>query len=312
MNTIPIVFAFDEKLIFPFDVCLCSLLMSAKQDTYYDIFIIHSRQVNLDHKELDIISSYYPNFHIQFIDIDDSFQSAYEIRGITQATYYRLLIPELIPNYNKVIYADADILFRMDLEEAYGIDINDYYLAATYDVGMNLNNDGIRYLQSNSSLKDSKYFQAGFCIFNIKKMREDGLVSRFKALAQKKFKFQDQDILNIACKNSILPLPPKYNMTTYSFEFATIHQEELASLYPTNDIEEACSCCNIHYNGNKPWQQYSLNFDIWWEVYRKSPIYNSKLYFDFYYDRLNILDQLTLWKRIKLLVRYFVYGIRKV
>ena len=47
------------------------------------------------------------------------------------------------------------------------------------------------------------------------------------------------------------------------------------------------------------------------EYYRKSPVFDQKFYFDFYYSRLNELDQLPLLKRIKILVRYFVYGRRK-
>ena len=53
---------------------------------------------------------------------------------------------------------------------------------------------------------------------------------------------------------------------------------------------------------------YCVNFDIWWEYYRKSPVFDRQFYFDFFYSRLNELDRLSLWKRIKILVRYFVYG----
>ena len=51
-----------------------------------------------------------------------------------------------------------------------------------------------------------------------------------------------------------------------------------------------------------------MNFDIWWEYYRKSPFFDAKFYFDFFYSRLNEYDLLPLWKRIKILIRYFVYG----
>ena len=66
----------------------------------------------------------------------------------------------------------------------------------------------------------------------------------------------------------------------------------------------------MHYNGPKPWKEWCINFDIWWEAYRKSPIYDSTFYYDFYQSKQNELDKLSLIKRIKILVRYFVYGIR--
>lgn len=40
MKTVPIAFAFDNNLVFPACVCLSSLLMNAKDDTFYDIFIL--------------------------------------------------------------------------------------------------------------------------------------------------------------------------------------------------------------------------------------------------------------------------------
>ena len=79
---------------------------------------------------------------IQYRVVDDTFDQSFEIRGITAATYYRLLIPELIPEYDKVIYADVDIIFRMDLSELYETEIGNNYIAATRELGMNLTEDG--------------------------------------------------------------------------------------------------------------------------------------------------------------------------
>ena len=39
MKTVPIAFAFDNNLVFPACVCLSSLLMNAKDDTFYDTLI---------------------------------------------------------------------------------------------------------------------------------------------------------------------------------------------------------------------------------------------------------------------------------
>ena len=38
MNVVPIVFAFDNNLILPACVCISSLLVNAKCDTFYDVF----------------------------------------------------------------------------------------------------------------------------------------------------------------------------------------------------------------------------------------------------------------------------------
>lgn len=98
-NIIPIAFAFDNNLILPACICISSLLINAKEGTFYDIFILHSSNISLKKEELNKLSQYYKNCRIQYRQVDQTFDSAFEIRGITAATYYRLLIPELIPEY---------------------------------------------------------------------------------------------------------------------------------------------------------------------------------------------------------------------
>lgn len=312
MNIVPIAFAFDNNLILPACVCISSLMMNAKEDTFYDIFILHSSNIVLRKDELNKLPQYYKNCRIQYRQVDNTFDSAFEIRGITAATYYRLLIPELIPEYDKIIYADVDIIFRMDLSSLYNSDLGNNYIAATLELGMNLTEDGKRYINSMEELTLGKYIQAGFIILNSKVLKDENIVSEFKNWSNKKLKFQDQDILNIVCKGRIYYLSLEYNMTDYSYLFAIRKPELIKNLFSNNTIDFAVNHGNIHFNGHKPWKKYSVNFDIWWEYYRKSPLFNQNFYFEFFYKRLNELDQLSLWKRIKILIRYFVYGKREI
>lgn len=310
MNIVPIAFAFDNNLILPACVCISSLMMNANEDTFYDIFILHSAHIELKKEELDRIPKFYNNCRIQYRQVDDTFDSSFEIRGITTPAYYRLLIPELITEYDKVIYSDADIIFRMDLSELYHTDISPYYLAATKDVWLNFSDDGMKYISSVDGLRQGRYLQSGFIMMNCKKMLEDKLIDKFRNLANEKLKYQDQDILNLTCGEKVLFLSMKYNMTDNLYYFLNKERDKIASILSGEDICKAMSNGNIHFNGHKPWKKYSINFDIWWEYYRKSPFFDEKYYFNYFYYRLNIFDQLSLWKRIKILVRYFVYGKR--
>lgn len=312
MNIVPIVFAFDNNLILPACICISSLMMNAKEDTFYDIFILHSSKNELEKNELNKLSASYKNCKIQYKIVDNTFDNAFEIRGITAATYYRLLIPELIPEYDKVIYADVDIIFRMDLSELYKTEIGDNYIAATRELGMNFTEEGRKYIDSMSGLCIGNYIQAGFIVMNNKAILKDNVHCKFKEWSNKKLRFQDQDILNIVCKDRTYFLSLEYNMTDYSYMLAMRNRILIKDLFSEKKINLAVSNGNIHYNGHKPWKKYSVNFDIWWEYYRKSPFFDEKYYFEFFYTRLNELDQLSLWKRIKILIRYFVYGKREI
>ena len=59
MNIVPIAFAFDNNLILPACVCLSSLMMNAKEDTFYDIFILHSEKVVLQKEKLNTIPLFF-------------------------------------------------------------------------------------------------------------------------------------------------------------------------------------------------------------------------------------------------------------
>ena len=152
MNVVPIVFAFDNNIIQAACVCISSLMMNAKEDTFYDIFILHAKDVNLKKNELNKIPANYKNCKIQYKVVGAEFDDAFEIRHVTKATYYRLLIPNLIPEYDKIIYADVDIIFRMDLAKVYSQDLSNNYLAATLDLGINDKKEYIETVENISRL----------------------------------------------------------------------------------------------------------------------------------------------------------------
>lgn len=303
---VPIAFAFDNNLVLPACVCISSLLSNANEDTFYDIFILYSESGKIDRTDLDTIPKYYNNCKINYRLVDNTFDAAFEIRGITTPAYYRLLIPELIPEYDKVIYSDVDVVFRMDLWDLYQINLDGYYLAATRDLGLNLSKEGAEYIKTLDEVKVGDYLQSGFIVLNSSLILRDGLVGQFKSLAKQKLKFQDQDILNIACHDKVKYLSLEYNMTDYSFYYVMKECDRLLGMFGKEAVDAALNKGTLHYNGHKPWKKYCVNFDIWWEYYRNSPFFDPQFYFDFYYSKLDELDQLSLWKRIKILLRFFI------
>lgn len=306
MNIVPIALAFDEKLIFPSKICISSLLMNAGAETFYDIFILHSESCIIDDSDFNRLVAKYKNCRIQFRSVGNQFEGGFEIRDITTACYYRLLIPQVVLEYDKIIYADVDVIFRMDLSELYSIDISDYYIAATLDLGMVLTESGMDYIKANQMLDIKQYIQSGFLVLNSKKMREDNLSFSFKKMYKQKLRYQDQDILNIVCRNSIKILPMKYNMTVLS-HYYILYPSMVEKIYTESEQREAIETGNIHYNGYKPWNHCCANFDIWWEYYRHSIFFDRKFYYNFFNDKAFEYDTMPLSDRLKMVYRYFRY-----
>lgn len=308
---IPIVFAFDNNLVFPASVCLSSLMINSQQDTFYDIFILHSEKDNLEKKFLNKIPELYKNCRLHYRQVDSTFDSAFEVRGITTPAYYRLLIPELIPEYDIVIYSDVDVIFRNDLSEVYlNTDMDEFYVAGV-DSLAHLIPDLKNYYEEERGLDSKGNIYSGNLIINSKKIREDGIVDKFRLHIDKKYKFQDMDIINIVCKGKIKYLSPSFCYTTYISDFAVNNREALTAVWSEEEIQEAQDRGIVHYNGQKPWKGACINFDIWWEYYRKSPFFDARFYYQFFENMLNEQDRLPLLKRIKILVRYFLYGRKK-
>lgn len=311
MTRIPIVFAFDNKLAMPAAVCFYSLLINAKATTAYDFYILYRTGEHLDLSKVERVVAQFPQSTLTLREVGNEFDNSFEIRGITTPAYYRLLIPDLIPEHARVIYSDVDVIFRQDLAEVYNSELGNNIIAGVNNIA-HIDPDLKLHYKDTLKLNPDNIICSGFLVMNCAALRREKFKNRFIALSKRQFKFQDQDILNISCAGRIMMLAPKYSLLTYISLYANTNgKDTFLPLWSAEEVDEALQTGNIHYNGNKPWRTWCLNFDIWWEYYRKSPIFDEKFYFDFYYSRLNELDRLPLLKRIKILARYFVYGIRK-
>ncbi len=141
-------------------------------------------------------------------------------------------------------------------------------------------------------------------IMNLKKFRELNLVSKALELSKKNFKFMDQDILNFLCKGHVYYLSPfvcRFSPFILPYNF-----KEKEVLLIDVDIIRSLNEAAIHYWGAlKPWNSFCHRWEVWWYYYTRSPFFDI----DFYWQRQHDLangDYLTLWRRLKLLIRYFV------
>lgn len=308
MNRIPIVFAFDNNLAMPAAVCLYSLLVNAKDYTQYEVYILYPQKETLNTEDINRVFSTFPRHSVKYIGIGNDFDAAFQIRGINTVTYYRLLIPELIPEHDKIIYSDVDVIFRDDLSDIYlNLNLEGKYLGVVNALA-HLDKDQKEYFETERKLDSAKIFYAGNIILNSKEIRAAKLKEKFMSMIENRYRFQDMDILNITCKDKVEFLPPSFCVTTYFCQNNILNHEALKSIWTESEISDASRKGIVHYNGPKPWNSYCPNFDIWWEYYRRSPIFDEKFYFKFFYRKMEVLDTLSLWKRIKVLVRYFTVG----
>lgn len=300
MNVIPIVYAFNYKVTMPAGVCFTSLLKSANPDTFYDIYIMHG-DGELDppyQQELKKLENHFSNCKISFINIGNIFENLYVARGIPQLTYYKIVISDMIPQYDKALFSDIDILYTGDLWDYFnGTDLNGYVIAAAKAAYVN-----DKYIKSIGCEIDS-YVNCGFLLYNLKMLRENPqLIEEQKQLCGRKWMFFDQDIANKVFAGKIKVVSPKYNSTYTFFMKANEGSSRVKRIYTSKEIEEGLSPLVIHYTGVNPWQSFCPRHDIWWQNYRESIYYDQK----YYYDHYNKLLYPSKKESFRQLVRTFV------
>lgn len=168
---IPVVLSTDHNFIMPTGVAIYSMLESNK-DTSFDIFILQSKDVtDEDRMRLTgMVKTFSSN--ITFIDPGDHFANSYEVRGISYASYFRLLIPWLLPQYDKAIYLDGDIIVKSDIQGLMNLSNSDDKLV--YGIrtpGFTLETEYAQHIQS-LGLDNQKYVNSGVQVYNSKLMRK--------------------------------------------------------------------------------------------------------------------------------------------
>ena len=283
---VPIVFAIDRNVVVQCGVTITSLLMNAKPDTFYDFFIL-CEEARLPQGERDRLSDAFrdhPQCRIRFIECDADY-SGIDINGtfITHATYYRLSIPDLLPEEDRVIYADIDMIFQRDLGDIYRISMaSGEWIAAALDLAI----DHFRFkadFPAKIGKTPADYFNAGFLVMNLKAMRENGVVKLFQAHLDKKYDQNDQDILNIVCKSHTQFLPTCFN-------FQMNHFSNYMWKRKGTDIgfDELFKSATLHYTfKNKPWNSLDcVAYDTWWHYYKMSPFFDTMVYFNRQRDQI--------------------------
>lgn len=305
MNKIPVVFSIDHNYVMQAGVCILSLLESSGNDEYYDLFILGANDITDTDKELlkKNISIFQADIH--FIEIDNRFDDTFEIRNISKAAYFRLLIPDLIPQYDKIIYSDVDVIFQSGLQKVMNIDLKDNYFGGIKAIGPKILKDYNEYI-SRLGLDADSYINSGFLLINAKLQREDQLFQKFQKLLTKKFQFQDQDIINVVCKNRITFLPLKYCFTQKSYELYHTAPKCLYNIFPQQEVEESFAEGIIHYEGpDKPWNSFCYRYEYWWNHYKNSVFYDKNYHFQTAYK---ILHPKWTLKEILRLLRNLIRG----
>lgn len=142
------------------------------------------------------------------------------IKIYSYASLYRLFVPDLLKEINRIIYLDADVMVNCDLAELWNLDLHGKELGAVVDEGIK---SGTYYSWPvrQGLLSQDQYFNSGVLMMDLKQIRQGAnLWDEFRHLYPKIFgensdgKMPDQDILNLIFKDRTFYLAEKWNTLT--------------------------------------------------------------------------------------------------
>ena len=283
---IPVVFCFDNNFALPAYVAITSLSFYANDQTQYLVYCVVNKDLT-DNNRKHIQSLSNKNLKLQFIEAKSTFEKSHQHRGITESSYYRLMLHDLIPNENKIIYLDVDVLINNDLTELYNLNLDENIIGGIKNLYIHQVFEkhlvNISYWKEKFQNAKYTYFNAGVLLMNLNQIRSTEIWKEWIELAKQKWEYHDQDILNITCMNRILYLPPKYN-ATYPIR---ARGASLWDLFSREELTEAPVI--YHFTASKPWDsKYMDQSKVWWDF-----VINHTTEYNYYLKRYNELDTIN-------------------
>lgn len=261
----PIVVAFTPNYFVPVATCIFSVLECSKDECYHFICLLTEDLPNDLQAMLGRLGKERCRF--SFINLTGKLQDVYVDEKYTIAASYRLLLPDILPEYDKVLYIDCDMIFRNNLAELYrSFDLHDNYLAGVFEATLDFQQKHMNAI----GCEAGKYINSGLLLMNLVQLRKDNMVKKFLAAAKVEgLEFPDQDVLNQVCKGKIIGLPPYLN-SIRSFLLPQ-YKTFFLKYYTDQEWLDVKRIGNIHYTGTKPWNSFTVAFDLWWLSYGRLP-----------------------------------------
>ena len=247
-----IVFCTDNNYVMPCGITIISLLENNKKSNI-DIHILGLDLNNQSKKDLISISDKYSLARIKIHNITKDSLQKYNFpinKGsyINITTYLRFFIADLLPELDKIIYLDCDLLVLNDISKFWNIDIDNCSVAGVIDAPA-FDKNTYRLLKYDNTYS---YINAGVLLINLKYWREHDIHRNLLEYLKDNYnniQRGDQDIINGTLYKSIKTIPLRYNMHNFFF-----HRNSNAHQFQTEMIEVRKSPAIIHFTFSmKPW-----------------------------------------------------------
>jgi lipopolysaccharide biosynthesis glycosyltransferase len=247
-NKINVVFCIDKSYVQPLGITLVSLLIN-NRTTQPTIYVVAP---SLDPDDLTKLKTVVEPFGAELIfrqGEDPRVSKFKEHLHISRATYYRLLLPEILADVEKAIYLDCDLIVETDLLSLWEIDLEDKGCAGVDEVNT-------PHASRLGQPLDS-YLNAGVLLLNLAYWRDHDVMNNcltWLADNPERASLLEQDAINVVLIGHKVTIDRMWNLNP-----APERNLDTLTQYPERII---------HFAGPlKPWHKH-FDFELQ-DIYRK-------------------------------------------
>lgn len=243
MGRINVCVACDDNYSRYAAVVIASILANAKDDDDLYFYVLDGGISEISRTKMLKLTTI-RDCNINFVNIDDSMFSDYmavKTHGyISLPTFYRLKAASLMPDVDRIIYFDCDVVVNSCLNDLFFADLDGNAVGGVLDI------------KKRMVKKNPTYVNAGMLVLDLSKIREENIEEEFLIWTREHFDeitVGDQQIINETLKGRIKLLPSKWNVQSSNFTNRSSYEKR-----PNV----------IHYvGGQKPWKPASWNYFKW-------------------------------------------------
>lgn len=280
MNQINLCLITDNNFVLPTAVTIESILQNANPEYQYDIYVICNKNVDqLNHDKLLSCSKNRSNISIIPVIVQDD--SRYQLFlkkdfPVSISATFKFALPELLPNLEKVLYIDGDLIVQSDLVEFYSTDVSSVYAGVIKDYhALTFKGD----VWERLGIRLDGYFNSGVMLLNLEAMRRDNITDKLIDYRLHGINYyMDQDTLNVVFGRQVKYLDFKYNATVTNWRNKA--SDDLSRYYNMEYREDKYDYLReaeiIHFcSSDKPWKYYDTHMaDLWYKYFLTSVFWN--------------------------------------
>lgn len=277
MSSINICLITDNNFALPTAVTIESIAKNSDKNCVYNIYIICNKNVDdANQKKLLACGENRPNIHIELVIVEDD--SRYQLFAkkdfpVSISATFKFSIPDLLPELEKVLYIDGDLIVQSDLNAFYSTDVSDVYAGVIKDYhALTFKGD----VWERLGIRLEGYFNSGVMLLNLAKMREEEVTEKLIDYRMNGINYyMDQDTLNVVFGHKVKYLDFRYNATLTNWRNKA--SEDLSVYYKMDYREDKYDYLReaeiVHYcSSDKPWRYYDTHFaDVWYKYFLTCP-----------------------------------------